>query len=248
MIFERRNAIDIDRISVASPCSARWDEMHGDYRSRHCDQCDLQVYNISGLTNTEATKLITTNGGRTCIRLRRRTDGTVITKDCPRGLWEYRVRAAKFAGSVFAAILGLFSASYAQRAPANDSQGIRSETVVNAQVVEGVVSDQTGAPIPDAEIKITDPSGRVVATRSDNKGRFRIISMRLDKGKNRMMVSARGFETFVDEFTIRSRESLTYPVVLEVGGFIGVVVVIPEPVLDPRKSEISTTFRTGDNQ
>ena len=246
MIFARKDTIDINRIAVAWPCAASWEEMRGDERSRRCDQCDLQVYNISGLTKTEAAKLITSNSGRTCIRLRRRTDGTVITKDCPRGLREYRLRVVKFAGSVFAAILGLFSASYAQRAPANDSQGIRSETVVNAQVVEGVVSDQTGAPIPDAEIKITDASGRVVPTRSDNKGRFRIISMRLDKGRNRMEVRALGFMTFVDNFTIRSRESLRYDIELD-AGFIGVVVITPEPVIDLRKSEVSTTFRIGDN-
>ncbi|MCB1280967.1 MAG: hypothetical protein KDB18_05545 [Salinibacterium sp.] len=76
----------LDHVSVASPCPMNWDEMTGDDRVRHCEMCELNVYNIAGMTRQDATELITQTEGRVCIRLHRRADGTVITRDCPVGL------------------------------------------------------------------------------------------------------------------------------------------------------------------
>ena len=60
--------------------------MSGDDRVRFCDLCNLHVYDISRLSRKEAEALITKTEGRICARVYRRTDGTVITKDCPVGL------------------------------------------------------------------------------------------------------------------------------------------------------------------
>lgn len=75
----------LDSIKVASPCSANWDEMVGNNRERFCGQCELSVYNLSGMTKREAENLIMNSEGRVCARFYRRADGTVITKDCPVG-------------------------------------------------------------------------------------------------------------------------------------------------------------------
>ncbi|NNF00029.1 MAG: hypothetical protein HKN25_13490 [Pyrinomonadaceae bacterium] len=75
----------LDGIRVASPCSADWDAMIGNNRQRHCGECKLDVYNLSGMTKREAENLIMNSEGRLCARFFRRADGTIITKDCPVG-------------------------------------------------------------------------------------------------------------------------------------------------------------------
>lgn len=75
----------LDSIKVASPCLADWDAMVGNNRQRHCGDCKLDVYNLSGMTKQEAENLIMSLEGRLCARFYRRADGTMITKDCPVG-------------------------------------------------------------------------------------------------------------------------------------------------------------------
>ena len=69
----------------------------------------------------EIDALITATEGRFCARLYKRSDGTVLTADCPKGMqdrlrdaaWKVRARVAALAASVAAAVLGL--ASLAER-------------------------------------------------------------------------------------------------------------------------------------
>lgn len=75
----------LDRVTIAKPCSASWDAMEGDDRKRFCTHCRLHVYNVAGMERSEAEALLKT-GDKVCLRLYRRSDGTVITKDCPVGV------------------------------------------------------------------------------------------------------------------------------------------------------------------
>ncbi len=59
--------------------------MYGGKRQRYCGECNLNVYNLSEMTKREAENLIMNAEGKLCGRFYRRTDGTVITKDCPVG-------------------------------------------------------------------------------------------------------------------------------------------------------------------
>ena len=94
----------LDRVGVASPCDVSWEEMRGDDRKRFCGRCRLNVYNLSAMTADEAAGLIQGAEGRLCVRLYRRQDGTMITRDCPVGLRGARLRAAAAAGRVAAAL------------------------------------------------------------------------------------------------------------------------------------------------
>lgn len=94
----------LDQIGVAAPCSADWDSMSGDDRARFCADCKLHVYNLSAMSRDEAVDLISRTEGRLCIRLYRRADGTVLTRDCPAGLRAVRLRTAQAARRVAAAI------------------------------------------------------------------------------------------------------------------------------------------------
>jgi hypothetical protein len=87
--------------------------MEGDDRVRHCSLCQQAVYDVSALTRTEATALITKSTGRLCLRLFRRADGTVMTRDCPVGvLRAAQPRLAGVVGAwafVFLVALGWFT-------------------------------------------------------------------------------------------------------------------------------------------
>ncbi|MCB9845044.1 MAG: hypothetical protein H6811_03530 [Phycisphaeraceae bacterium] len=100
----------LDRIEIASPCPMRWEDMEGDARRRMCDQCGLHVHNIEGLTREEAVELIASSAGkRVCVRLHRRTDGAVMTHDCPVGRRALHRRAASGAWRLAAAALCLLT-------------------------------------------------------------------------------------------------------------------------------------------
>ena len=60
--------------------------MRGDDRVRFCDQCRLNVYNLTDMSRSQAEKLVAEREGRLCVRFYRRADGTVLTDNCPVGL------------------------------------------------------------------------------------------------------------------------------------------------------------------
>jgi hypothetical protein len=75
-----------EQIEIASHCSAAWNEMEGDDRVRFCRQCNKNVYNLSAMSPSEAATLVQEMEGAPCVCLYRRTDGTVLTDDCPVGI------------------------------------------------------------------------------------------------------------------------------------------------------------------
>ena len=243
---EQNPELDLDRLTVAKPCSANWNEMTGDERARHCADCGLSVYNIAALTPKQTRDLIASHEGkRLCIRLFKRADGTVITRDCPKGLAAYRARIARIAGAAFAAILGLFSISYSQTAsPAELGRGQRSATFLSVPLVEGRVIDQTGAVIPNAKVTIKTSTGKKIVKTTDKYGRFQFLDSRLI-GRNSIKIEQEGFQTFGDQFEIFARERIEYKVTLEIGAFIGVVIIEPPPLIDTRSSGITTTIRVN---
>lgn len=98
----------LDKLKIASPCDADWGEMRGDERRRYCAMCRLNVYNLSGMTRGEAESFIVNAEGRVCLRIHRRADGTVITKDCPVGWRAVKRKVSRTATAVFSLIAGFF--------------------------------------------------------------------------------------------------------------------------------------------
>lgn len=103
----------LDRVRVASPCSAKWDDMVGDERERFCLSCDKQVFNISAMGRAEAEAFLAARvGNKTCIRFFRRADGTILTDDCPTGVRRKRLRVigavALGGGAMLAGAAALF--------------------------------------------------------------------------------------------------------------------------------------------
>lgn len=124
----------LNNLKIASPCSADWNQMVGDNRQRHCGDCKLNVYNLAGMTGREAEDLILHSEGRVCMRIYRRADGTVITKDCPVGWQAVKQRVSKvataFASMIFAVLGGIGLTSYFSDS-ADDSRTMGAIAVTN---------------------------------------------------------------------------------------------------------------------
>jgi hypothetical protein len=99
----------LENVRVAAPCPADWGKMVGDERVRFCGQCELNVYNLSGMTRREAEALVAGTEGRLCVRFYRRADGTILTRNCPVGLRAVRRKVSRVAGAVLSAALGFFA-------------------------------------------------------------------------------------------------------------------------------------------
>ena len=116
-------------LKIASPCNARWDDMEGSDFSRFCRSCQKNVYNFTSLSAEEARSLLTQREGRVCGRFYRRSDGTVLTQDCPIGLHK-RLRKV-----IYATVLLLFAATGAvalgrSQGRQNDFQASRARLYV----------------------------------------------------------------------------------------------------------------------
>ena len=101
--MKRRLSI-LDSVRIASPCDVGWANMRGDDKDRYCDRCQKNVYNLSGMTRTEAKNLLREKEGRLCVSIFRRLDGTILTADCPIGLRAVRRGLLKTIGAVAAIV------------------------------------------------------------------------------------------------------------------------------------------------
>jgi len=99
----------LKNIRVASPCPADWGQMLGNDRSRFCGQCNLNVYNLSAMSRSEAEDFIARSEGRVCIRYYRRKDGSIITENCPVGLRALRKKMSYVARAIASAVITLMS-------------------------------------------------------------------------------------------------------------------------------------------
>lgn len=99
----------LDQIKIASPCPASWRSMQGDDKKRFCQLCQLNVYNIAGMTLEEAEAFLRQAEGRVCIRIYQRADGKVLTRNCPVGVAAVRRRLGFAAALIFVFAFGMFS-------------------------------------------------------------------------------------------------------------------------------------------
>lgn len=238
---------DINSINVAKPCSELWEDMKGDHRMRKCSSCRLNVHNLSAMNASEIEALLKSPHVGTCIRLYRRADGTLITKDCPKGLRAYRKRAARFVATAFASILSLASFSYAQRAENPRTSDRSSASIVRQDTdlkVEGTVTDPSGAVVPGAQITVYPRNSRepVGDVKSDSEGNY---SFKVQKaGLFRLEVRAAGFKTAIVE-NVRIKASTDKPVNVLLDPSESTVVVglfWAEPSIDVRSSTVTRSI------
>jgi hypothetical protein len=105
----------LDHVRVASPCTARWEDMTGDERTRFCQQCSKHVFNLSALSRAEAEALIREKEGKFCGRFHQRRDGRMLTADCSVGRRQRRTRLLKVTLALLA-LVGTLSTALATTA------------------------------------------------------------------------------------------------------------------------------------
>ncbi len=74
----------LDGIPNAAPCDVRWHEMNGNGDARTCGHCKLPVVSVAMSDAARAEELIAACGRD--VRLHRRSDGTIVARDCPAGV------------------------------------------------------------------------------------------------------------------------------------------------------------------
>lgn len=149
---KRRTLPLLDAVQIAAPCTANWDEMVGDDHVRFCGSCEKNVYNLSSLPREEAEALLAAKEGKMCVRLYKRTDGTVLTADCPVGVKRRRRRRAAF-GAVGASLMAAAGAF----GLASQPQRTTGEVVPSQQTMMGAATVQTGDVAPPVAPTTTTP-------------------------------------------------------------------------------------------
>lgn len=198
----------LNKIRIATPCSADWDKMTGDERVRHCQQCKLDVFNIAEMTRDEAYQLIQNKSGRLCVQLYRRQDGTVITKDCPVGLERVKRAYRHCAASVMAlfAWIGLSTPALAQD---KNQTPLRGDVAIptpikckmgRTRVDKPEIKRTAGMPAPMPVDGLPIPeAGRIIPTRGS-------VAIYPDKGE---IQTVEDVNITNPETTIKTRRNIT---------------------------------------
>ncbi len=215
----------LPQLRVASPCTADWEKMDGDDRVRYCEQCKLNVYNFSAMSAAEIEQLLSRRTSRVCGRLYQRSDGTILTKDCPVGFRARAQRVSRIAGATLAAMMTAVSAS--GQSPSESPSTIQA--VAGTAGVKVTIVDATGAVIPRASIVISDQTGaRVLHGLSDEEGTYKTLDLK--SGPWKITVYESGFARQEMSITLRDQEIFQSVVKLQVaimGGVIEVEVAMP---------------------
>jgi hypothetical protein len=242
-----KQADSFDRLRIASACPASWDKMKGNEQVRFCEQCQLNVYNLSGMTRRQAQTIVRQTEGRLCGRFYRRADGTIITRDCPVGLRALRRRTARIVGAAATALLSFCLSAMGQQKPAaatcEPDSGkpaikrtkIEGPAQVDFATFSGRLLDINGAAIPAVKVLlINEVTQKSFSATSDDMGQFHFrllekgsYTLKIEKGNvfgsyERQQISVRAGEVAQLDVILESDSTITVLV-----GIIGI-----EPLID----------------
>lgn len=221
--------INLNDIRIASPCPADWEKMVGDERVRHCAECNLNVYNLSAMTEQQVHELIEdSRGKRLCARFYRRADGTILTQDCPWSLRALTRKISRVAAAALTAIMGVTVAMARNKprpATCECSQSQQKDSGIKLVVV-----DQHGAVIPKAEIHLQQKLGKeTISAVTGSTGEWREAA--IAAGKYQIIVKSPGFRTFTGVIDVSDGTLLGLKVKLPVANVNTTVEVKAEPVV-----------------
>jgi hypothetical protein len=191
----------LQQVRIASPCSADWERMSGDQRIRHCPECNLNVYNLSAMTAREAAQLVANREGRLCVHFYRRTDGTMLTQNCPRGLRVTIKRVSRIAGAAFSAVIGMTIMTLRATPLQGSSRLVQIDRNNSGIAVQ--VADPTGAVIVNAHVTVVNESTKSEITgATGSSGTLRLLH--LAAGSYVIAVSSPGFRPYSEVVAARA--------------------------------------------
>jgi len=224
---------------IASPCTASWDRMEGDDKVRYCSECTLHVYNFAAMSPAEIEELTATHTGRLCGRLYRRSDGTILTRDCSVGARIIVKRRTYLAGAALAAVLSLGSAAAAQVSKPGVHTAQKQQEQNDSEIYL-VVQDQAGAVIPKARVLLLDPARNLrLKTVTDSNGRAKFP--RLKSASYQIVVTATGFEMKPKTLIVANHEKLAATIELDVS-LAEMGLVVEAHVVDPLPPSLPVPF------
>lgn len=226
----------VDSIEIKSPCSESWEAMSGNAQMRFCSHCEKSVNNLSEMTRKQAMRLVRDSNGRICVRY-----GKNPVNNQPifaEKLYQITRRAGIAAG-VLGASLAFSTLTYAQGKPVlvvNDEPTI-SEVLKNTNktesatgIIEGTITDENGAVIPNVSVALTNVETKNVRTvSSDENGFYEFRDV--EAGTHNINFVSVGFKTFIETATVSETRTTVISPVMEGGmaqnimmGFISVSV------------------------
>ena len=231
--------VNVTNIRVASPCPADWEKMIGDERVRHCAECNLNVYNLSAMTERQVQELIAASRGkRLCARFYRRADGTILTQDCPWSLRTLKRRASRIAAAVLAAMMSI-GVAFGK----NSSQQSSPQQAANRQAKAGIwimVFDPQGALVPGAEVRLIDSSGKQAYAKTNNSDP--LFFPPLPSGNYLLVIEAPGFSRFSQQVALKQDKLEDLKAKLTVSeASMGILIETDAPIVQT-ESTVSTTF------
>lgn len=145
----------LSHVRIAAPCRADWEQMRGNERVRFCGECSLNVYNLSNMSKKDAEALITSAEGRVCVRYYHRSDGTIITNNCPVGLKALKRRVSGISRAVASSLLS-FLAGMAVLAGLQGAQNsLNVTTEASLDLIDPVpLVEEEAAPPPSVEAPV----------------------------------------------------------------------------------------------
>jgi len=231
--------VELSNVHIASPCPADWEKMVGDERVRHCAECNLNVYNLSAMTERQVQELIeNSRGKRLCARFYRRADGTVLTQDCPWSLRALRRRASRTAAVIMATIMSM-GVGFGK----NNSQKPPSQQAANRQAQAGIwimVLDPQGALVPGAEVRLIDSNGKQTYAKTSNSDPLFLPP--LPSGNYLLVIKAPGFSEFSQRVVLKEDKIENLQAKLRISEVTtGILIETDAPIVQT-ESTVSTTF------
>jgi hypothetical protein len=229
------HSANIDRLRIAAPCPISWEQMTGNSQVRFCDHCQLNVYNISELSRTDAEKLIASTEGRLCARVFKREDGTILTKDCPVGVRALRRRVAKRTATVFTALVSLSAGVFGQQSAKDKKTSCTPQVKITrtvsspnhaAKILTGAVLDPVGAVISGAEVQLINAKTQeILQTCTNDQGRFEFEP--LEVGTYLIKIHAENFKRHeITNIIIEKDKVINLDVILEFSNATEIVGVL----------------------
>ena len=135
MTSDSKNFLPVlHQIKINTPCPINWDEMDGNASRRFCGYCQKNVHNFEEMDAKSVGELLNSDTS-ICAKIRRRSDGSIVTKATPTLRCSWFARLGGLAASI-AAMLALGGC----RETTDDVTGlVAPPTTVEAPVLVGEV-------------------------------------------------------------------------------------------------------------
>ncbi len=186
--------------------------MAGDERVRFCPDCKLNVYNFSAMDSKEVEQLVFHHEGRLCGRYFQRSDGRMLTRDCPSPFRVAIKRVSQFASATFALVLSATPAIAGTELPLPTPNLFQIQAAHPRPILE--VIDHAGASVAKAHVELKNQkTGKIITGETDENGCLYLTA--LPKGVYDATVLVPGFKLLKQEsLSLPSQEPLKLQVQL----------------------------------